>query len=58
MSKNNGKVVGDLMTPSPLLVREITNLEDAARYRFFSLLNAFVFYLDVLTLMFLYQVVA
>ncbi|OMO74107.1 Cystathionine beta-synthase, core [Corchorus capsularis] len=31
ISKNNGKVVGDLMTPSPLVVRETTNLEDAAR---------------------------
>ncbi|KAB2042792.1 hypothetical protein ES319_D02G241700v1 [Gossypium barbadense] len=31
MNKNNGKVVGDLMTPSPLIVRETTNLEDAAR---------------------------
>ncbi|XWS68051.1 hypothetical protein CRYUN_Cryun04dG0057100 [Craigia yunnanensis] len=31
MSKNNGKVVRDLMTPSPLIVRETTNLEDAAR---------------------------
>ncbi|XVF67543.1 hypothetical protein PTKIN_Ptkin10aG0129800 [Pterospermum kingtungense] len=31
MGKNNGKVVGDLMTPSPLVVRETTNLEDAAR---------------------------
>ncbi|XVF45103.1 hypothetical protein PTKIN_Ptkin02bG0179000 [Pterospermum kingtungense] len=58
MSKNNGKVVGDLMTPSPLVVREKTNLEDAARFHFASHLNAFVFNLDVLTLMFLYQVVA
>lgn len=31
LSKNNGKVVGDLMTPAPLVVRESTNLEDAAR---------------------------
>ncbi|XVF01288.1 hypothetical protein REPUB_Repub04eG0074900 [Reevesia pubescens] len=31
MSKNHGKVVGDLMTPSPLVVCETTNLEDAAR---------------------------
>ncbi|XVE66805.1 hypothetical protein DITRI_Ditri08aG0108900 [Diplodiscus trichospermus] len=31
MGKNNGKVVGDLMTPSPLVVRETTDLEDAAR---------------------------
>ncbi|CAK9159436.1 unnamed protein product [Ilex paraguariensis] len=31
LSKTNGKVVGDLMTPAPLVVRESTNLEDAAR---------------------------
>ncbi|XWS39925.1 hypothetical protein CRYUN_Cryun18bG0096700 [Craigia yunnanensis] len=31
MSKNNGKVVGDLMTPSPLVVHETRSLEDAAR---------------------------
>ncbi|CAI9104630.1 OLC1v1003337C1 [Oldenlandia corymbosa var. corymbosa] len=31
LNKTNGKVVGDLMTPSPLAVRENTNLEDAAR---------------------------
>ncbi|KAI7732249.1 hypothetical protein M8C21_028406 [Ambrosia artemisiifolia] len=31
LSKTNGKVVGDLMTPAPLVVRENTNLEDAAR---------------------------
>ncbi|KAF8034706.1 hypothetical protein BT93_C0886 [Corymbia citriodora subsp. variegata] len=29
--KTHGKVVGDLMTPAPLVVRETTNLEDAAR---------------------------
>jgi CBS domain-containing protein len=29
--KTNGKTVGDVMTPSPLVVRERTNLEDAAR---------------------------
>ncbi|KAB5541312.1 hypothetical protein DKX38_014286 [Salix brachista] len=29
--KNNGKVVGDLMTPNPLVVYETTNLEDAVR---------------------------
>ncbi|KAJ4847073.1 CBS domain-containing protein cbsx2, chloroplastic [Turnera subulata] len=29
--KTNGKVVGDLMTPNPLVVRETTNLEDASR---------------------------
>ncbi|KAK9942047.1 hypothetical protein M0R45_007736 [Rubus argutus] len=31
LSKTNGKVVGDLMTPAPLVVRETTNLEDAAK---------------------------
>lgn len=32
LSKTNGKLVGDLMTPAPVVVRETTNLEDAARY--------------------------
>ncbi|KAL7608555.1 CBS domain-containing protein CBSX1, chloroplastic [Lactuca sativa] len=31
LSKTDGKVVGDLMTSAPLVVRETTNLEDAAR---------------------------
>ncbi|KAK4776550.1 hypothetical protein SAY86_005238 [Trapa natans] len=31
VSKTHGKVVGDLMTPAPLVVRETTNIEDAAR---------------------------
>ncbi|CAK9178649.1 unnamed protein product [Ilex paraguariensis] len=31
LGKTNGKVVGDLMTPAPLVVRETTNLEDAVR---------------------------
>jgi len=31
LSKTNGQVVGDVMTPAPLVVRESTNLEDAAR---------------------------
>ncbi|KAK4799428.1 hypothetical protein SAY86_024793 [Trapa natans] len=31
LSKTHGKVVGDLMTPAPLVVRETTNIEDAAR---------------------------
>ncbi|XP_059623912.1 CBS domain-containing protein CBSX1, chloroplastic [Cornus florida] len=31
LSKTNGKVVGDLMTPAPMVVRESTNLEDVAR---------------------------
>jgi hypothetical protein len=32
LSKTNGKVIGDVMTSAPLVVRETTNLEDAARY--------------------------
>ncbi|CAI9766842.1 unnamed protein product [Fraxinus pennsylvanica] len=31
LSKTNGKMVGELMTPAPVVVRESTNLEDAAR---------------------------
>ncbi|XP_022898482.1 CBS domain-containing protein CBSX1, chloroplastic-like [Olea europaea var. sylvestris] len=31
LSKTNGQVVGDLMTPAPLVVHENSNLEDAAR---------------------------
>ncbi|KAJ8546180.1 hypothetical protein K7X08_018763 [Anisodus acutangulus] len=31
LGKTKGKVVGDLMTPAPLVVCESTNLEDAAR---------------------------
>lgn len=31
LSKTNGKVVSDVMTPTPLSVHEDTNLEDAAR---------------------------
>ncbi|KAI4963777.1 hypothetical protein ZWY2020_035676 [Hordeum vulgare] len=31
LSKTNGKVVSDVMTSAPLVVRETTNLEDAAR---------------------------
>ncbi|XWS41876.1 hypothetical protein CRYUN_Cryun17cG0120200 [Craigia yunnanensis] len=31
LSKTNGQLVGDLMTPAPVVVRETTNLEDAAR---------------------------
>ncbi|GAA0144796.1 hypothetical protein Leryth_014109 [Lithospermum erythrorhizon] len=31
LSKTTGKVVGDLMTSAPLVVRENTNLEDAVR---------------------------
>ena len=38
IGKTKGKVVGDLMTPAPLVVRESTNLEDAARYYFFLFL--------------------
>ena len=32
LAKTKGKVVGDVMTPAPLVVHETTNLEDAARY--------------------------
>ncbi|KAL2531844.1 CBS domain-containing protein CBSX1 [Abeliophyllum distichum] len=31
LSKTNGKMIGDLMTPAPVVVCESTNLEDAAR---------------------------
>ncbi|KAH9311822.1 hypothetical protein KI387_026857, partial [Taxus chinensis] len=31
LNKTNGKIVAEVMTPSPLIVRETTNLEDAAR---------------------------
>ncbi|KAH7352641.1 hypothetical protein KP509_19G055500 [Ceratopteris richardii] len=31
ISKTKGRTVGEVMTPSPLVVREMTNLEDAAR---------------------------
>ncbi|KAK1317492.1 hypothetical protein QJS10_CPA05g01369 [Acorus calamus] len=31
LGKTNGKVISDVMTPAPLVVRETTNLEDAAR---------------------------
>ncbi|KAK4260104.1 hypothetical protein QN277_003262 [Acacia crassicarpa] len=31
LSKTKGKLVGELMTPAPMVVRETTNLEDAAR---------------------------
>ncbi|KAG8384353.1 hypothetical protein BUALT_Bualt04G0109300 [Buddleja alternifolia] len=32
LSKTNGQVVGDVMTPAPVVVHESTNLEDAARH--------------------------
>lgn len=32
LSKTYGKVIGDVMTTNPLVVRETTNLEDAARF--------------------------
>lgn len=35
LSKTNGQVIGDLMTPAPVVVRETTNLEDAARFFLF-----------------------
>ncbi|XP_020590856.1 CBS domain-containing protein CBSX1, chloroplastic-like [Phalaenopsis equestris] len=31
LSKTNGKIVSEVMTPAPLVVHETTNLEDAAR---------------------------
>lgn len=31
LSKTNGKLIGELMTTAPMVVRETTNLEDAAR---------------------------
>ncbi|ERN16618.1 CBS domain-containing protein CBSX1, chloroplastic [Amborella trichopoda] len=31
LSKTNGKVIAEVMTPAPLVVRETSNLEDAAR---------------------------
>ncbi|KAJ8470597.1 hypothetical protein OPV22_024940 [Ensete ventricosum] len=31
LSKTNGRSIGEVMTPAPLVVRETTNLEDAAR---------------------------
>ncbi|GER30906.1 inosine-5'-monophosphate dehydrogenase [Striga asiatica] len=31
LSKTNGQVVGDVMTPAPMVVHEATNLEDAAK---------------------------
>uniref|UniRef100_A0A803PEP7 CBS domain-containing protein n=1 Tax=Cannabis sativa TaxID=3483 RepID=A0A803PEP7_CANSA len=37
LSKTNGKVVGDVMTPAPVVVRETTNLEDAARFYFHAI---------------------
>lgn len=37
LSKTNGKVISDVMTTAPLVVRENTNLEDAVRYLAFFL---------------------
>jgi CBS domain-containing protein len=31
LNKTHGKTVGEVMTPSPLVVQETTNLEDAAK---------------------------
>ncbi|CAM6088475.1 unnamed protein product [Calypogeia fissa] len=31
LGKTHGKTVGELMSPSPIVVRELTNIEDAAR---------------------------
>lgn len=41
LSKTNGKLVGDLMTPAPVVVRETTNLEDAARFCCLSTFSLF-----------------
>lgn len=41
LSKTNGQVVGDLMTPAPVVVRESTNLEDAARFCLYLFLQSF-----------------
>ena len=32
LNKTSGRVIGDVMTPKPLVVRETTNLDAAARY--------------------------
>lgn len=48
LSKTNGKVVGDLMTPSPLVVHESTSLEDAARYCFYTLIRTTISFLRVI----------
>lgn len=45
LSKTNGKVVGDLMTPAPVVVRESSNLEDAARLFNSSSFSCFLFIL-------------
>ena len=50
LSKTNGKLVGDLMTPAPVVVRESTNLEDAARFSQ-SLSNIIVLLFSVLRLL-------
>ncbi|XP_074561656.1 CBS domain-containing protein CBSX1, chloroplastic-like [Curcuma longa] len=31
LNKTNGRIIGDVMTPAPLVVQETTNFEDAAR---------------------------
>lgn len=36
LSKKNGEVVGDLMTPAPLVVSETMNFENAARSVFLN----------------------
>jgi len=48
LSKTNGKVVGDLMTPSPLVVHESTSLEDAARYWFYILIRSTISFLQII----------
>lgn len=54
LSKTNGKVVGDLMTPAPVVVRQTTNLEDAARFDMIFLMfvvsKLFFFFFPLFTL--------
>jgi len=45
LSKTNGKLVGDLMTPAPLVVEEKTNLEDAAKLLSFLFFSAVISFL-------------
>jgi hypothetical protein len=47
LNKTNGKVVGDLMTPAPVVVRETTNLEDSVRYSSPSFFPFFFFQVDL-----------
>jgi len=49
LSKTNGKVVGEVMTPAPLVIQETTNLEDAARFYTLQWHCAIYLYLSVWT---------